>query len=197
MPKFFISYRRDDSRIESWAIYDLLSKYYGKRNVFIDVAGIKAGRDFRSQITEAINQCDLIVVMIGKNWEGRTDQGLRISSPDDFVRIEVEAALKKDGSPILPILVSDRKMPTAEGLPECIQPITFQHALEFRPQLDFERDKQRILKEIKERFPPGIWQRWRGVAVKTMISTALIAVLAISMVLIFLTSQNNEPKFTP
>ena len=47
MRAIFISYRRSDSEGEAGRLYDDLVELFGDRSVFMDVAAITAGRDFR------------------------------------------------------------------------------------------------------------------------------------------------------
>jgi hypothetical protein len=46
----FVSYRRSDSQGEAGRLFDDLVKHFGEYMVFMDVAGIEAGRDFRKAI---------------------------------------------------------------------------------------------------------------------------------------------------
>jgi hypothetical protein len=46
----FVSYRRSDSQGEAGRLFDDLVKHFGEDTVFMDVAAIEAGRDFRKAI---------------------------------------------------------------------------------------------------------------------------------------------------
>src|SRR4051812_43543626 len=110
MPRFFISYRRDDSLDIAGRIYDRLAAHFGHDEVFIDVDTIPFGVDFRSFLTDWIAQCEVVIVVIGRTWldcrfEGGPKAGQRrLEDPADFVRIEVAAALAR-GIPVIPVLV--------------------------------------------------------------------------------------------
>ena len=96
--KIFINYRREDSIATAGRLRDRLAQTFGQKNLFMDVDSIALGRDFRSVLQEVLASCDLMLVLIGRNWvdvkdeEGRT----RLENPGDFVRLEIEAALKRD-----------------------------------------------------------------------------------------------------
>jgi hypothetical protein len=76
--KIFISYRREASPAESGRIYDRLWPRYGRENVFKDVDNIPLGADFRRILSDAVAQCDVMLVIIGRQWVSITDaQGQR------------------------------------------------------------------------------------------------------------------------
>jgi hypothetical protein len=77
----------------------------GRDNVFLDVDSIDLGVDWFSVLTEWVGACDVLVAVIGRNWVSTTGKnGLRrIDDPDDFVRIEIEAALQRNVR-LIPVL---------------------------------------------------------------------------------------------
>jgi TIR domain len=149
----FISYRREDARGVAGRIYDRLSDRLGSENVFFDVDNIAPGLDFVEVLSERVGACDALVAIIGKGWlaSADTDGGRRLDREDDFVRIEIEAALKR-GVPVIPVLVEDATMPRSVDLPESLrklarrQGVTIDHA---RFNSDVER-LIRVLSAIEE-----------------------------------------------
>ena len=73
---------------------------FSKESIFKDFNTIEPGEDFVVTIKKALEQCDVLLVIIGKSWLNMKDQkGLaRLNDPDDFVRIEIATALKKEYS---------------------------------------------------------------------------------------------------
>lgn len=63
-----------------------------------DVDSIQLGDDFVEAITRAVGSCDVVIVLVGDEWLTITDQNgrLRLDDPDDFVRLEVRAALARN-----------------------------------------------------------------------------------------------------
>ena len=127
----FISYRRGDTEGHAGRLYDDLVKYFGKDKVFMDVAGIEPGRDFRHVIDEQVTSCGVLLAIIGKDWINVKDGNgqLRLDNPSDFVRLETATALKRD-IPVIPVLVHGAAMPLAEQLPADLADLCYRNAVE-------------------------------------------------------------------
>jgi len=127
----FVSYRRSDSEGEAGRLFDDLVSHFGEQMVFMDVAGIEAGRDFRKAIEESVAGCGVLLVIMGPSWATAKDETgrLRLEDPNDFVREEVASALRRD-IPVVPVLVRGAKMPRAEQLPESVKDLAFRNAVE-------------------------------------------------------------------
>ena len=131
MRAIFISYRRSDSEGEAGRLFDDLVTHFGEQMVFMDVAGIEAGRDFRKAIEESVAGCGVLLVIIGPSWAIAKDENgrLRLEDPNDFVREEVASALRRD-IPVIPVLVRGAKVPRAEQLPDSVKDLAFRNAVE-------------------------------------------------------------------
>jgi len=127
----FVSYRRSDSQGEAGRLFDDLVKHFGEDSVFMDVAAIEAGRDFRKAIEEGVTKCGVLLVVIGTEWhDARDEHGVpRLNDPSDFVRIETASALKRD-IPVIPVLVRGAQMPTAEQLPDDLKELAYRNCIE-------------------------------------------------------------------
>ena len=91
MKRAFLSYRRADSSDVTGRIYDHLKERFGDECLFKDVHSIPLGGDFRSEISKAITDCDVLLVVIGDDWLNAADSKgqLRLEQPDDYVRNEI------------------------------------------------------------------------------------------------------------
>ncbi|HEX6799284.1 MAG TPA: toll/interleukin-1 receptor domain-containing protein [Ktedonobacterales bacterium] len=147
MAKIFISYRREDTAEICGRIFDRLETHYGDHSVLKDVDSIPAGADFRAYLAHMVTQCDVMMVVIGPRWFGLDPYHPRIQDPNDFVRSEVELALRR-GIPIIPVLVYGVDMPAATALPPSLAPLSFRHALWVRGDPDFRRDLDRVISGI-------------------------------------------------
>ena len=145
----FISYRRADSIHIADRIYEHLKSHFGKENIFKDVDNISLGLDFRQIIDEAVGSCRVLIAIIGKDWlDIKNEQGRRLDNPTDFVRIEIESALRR-GIPVIPVLVDDAQMPLERDLPTTLQGLTDHNGIKIRPDPDFQNDMKRLTNGIK------------------------------------------------
>ena len=127
----FISYRRDDTEGESGRLYDDLVEAYGDSSVFMDVAGIQPGIDFRQAIDDNVASCGVLLAIIGPTWATITghDGTRRLDNPSDYVRLEIALALKR-GIPVIPVLVHEAHMPALEQLPDDLKDLRYRNSVE-------------------------------------------------------------------
>jgi formylglycine-generating enzyme required for sulfatase activity len=131
MTTVFISYRRENTAGEARALFNDLASRLGEGSVFMDVDSIALGRDFRSVLQETTASCDVMLVLIGRNWADAKDEGgrVRLGNPADYVRLEIESALKRDIA-VTPVLVQGAHMPAAEDLPAEIRNLAYRNGFE-------------------------------------------------------------------
>jgi hypothetical protein len=127
----FISYRREDVEGHARSLFQDLTAEFGKERVFMDVAGIEPGLDFRRVIDQQVASCEVLLAMIGKDWLDAKDESgrRRLDQPADFVRLETASALKRD-IPVVPVLVHGARMPQAEELPDALKDLAYRNAVE-------------------------------------------------------------------
>jgi hypothetical protein len=127
----FVNYRRSDSEGEAGRLFDDLELNFAQVSVFMDVAAIEAGRDFRKAIDHSVANCSVLLAVIGQEWLDAKDADgrRRLDDPNDFVRIELASALRRD-IPVVPVLVRAAKMPRADQLPDDLKELAFRNALE-------------------------------------------------------------------
>jgi hypothetical protein len=147
--RVFISYRREETAWQAGWLFDRLVDRFGRDQIFKDIDSIELGDDFVEVITAAVGSCDVLLALIGDRWLTVTDgQGnARLDNPDDFVRLEIEAALTRDVR-VIPILVGRAGMPRAEELPANLAKLVRRNALELSPS-HFESDTGRLLKVLE------------------------------------------------
>lgn len=160
MPNIFLSYRRSDSQDVIGRIYDRLSVHFSKDRVFRDIDSIPLGADFRLIVEQAVEQADVVLVLIGPTWLTTTDARgqRRLDDPNDLVRIEVETALRT-GKPIIPLTVAQAAMCSVSDLPESLRPLVFRNGMTVRPDPDFHRDLSQliaVLEGLSGHRPPAV-----------------------------------------
>jgi hypothetical protein len=143
--RIFISYRRDETAYAAGWLFDRLAEQYGRGRIFKDVDSVVLGDDFVEVITAAVGSCDVLLALIGSRWLTIADEGgtRRLDDPNDFVRLELEAALTRPVR-VIPILVDAARMPRADELPPSLAPLVRRQALELSPSR-FTSDTNRLL----------------------------------------------------
>jgi hypothetical protein len=153
MSKILISYRREDSADVTGRIYDRLVQKFGQGAVFKDVDSIPLGVDFRIYLDEQVAKCEVFLAVIGRDWMknmGSTGK-TRLDDPRDFVRIEIESALKRQ-IPVIPVLVSGATIPPAKRLPLSIQDLSYRNGIAVRADPDFHRDMDRLIESLTQKI---------------------------------------------
>jgi TPR repeat protein len=144
----FICYRREDSAGFARLIYDRLTHKLGHESVFFDVDNIPPGLDFVDILSERVGQCDALIAVIGKNWASSRylDDQRRLDDPNDFVRIEIEAALARKIR-VIPILVDGATMPRPDDLPDSLKKLTRRQGIEIS-HTRFDSDVERLTRAL-------------------------------------------------
>jgi hypothetical protein len=141
--RIFISYRRDDSRGYAGRLQGDLSRRYTEEHVFRDVE-IPPGADFGEYITGLVDKCNVVLAIIGPRWlDARDREGeRRIDDPDDWVRLEIERALARDGVEVIPVLVDGARLPPREELPPSLLGLRRRNAFELSDsRWDYDLDQ--------------------------------------------------------
>jgi uncharacterized membrane protein YhaH (DUF805 family) len=144
----FLNYRRDSSSGSAGRIFDLLKRCLPDAHVFMDVDSIEPGIDFLEAIDQQIRTSDYFVAVIGPGWSEAqgADGRRRLDDPNDSVRLEIEAALRREIR-VVPVLVEGAKMPSANDLPESLGPFARRNAYEIAHH-SFVSDVSELSKRI-------------------------------------------------
>jgi len=148
MPRISISYRRDDSLDITGRIFDRLAGHFGREAVFRDIDSIPLGADFRRHIDRVLGESDIILAIVGPRWIGPDNEHLRLASPADPVRVEIETALRKE-KPLIPVLVSHAGMPDPEVLPDSLRDFAYRNAVQVDGGQDFDVHVSRLIRAIE------------------------------------------------
>jgi TIR domain/Bacterial SH3 domain len=147
--KIFINYRRGDDPGYTGRLFDRLQDAFAPEQLFLDVDNIAPGLDFVRVLDERVAECDVVLAVIGKGWlDARDAKGARrLEDPDDFVRIEIAAALSQDKR-VIPVLVGDAPMPRPDELPEALRPLARRNAVRLTHER-FRADMQGLIKALQ------------------------------------------------
>lgn len=144
----FISYRRGDSAPYAGRLSDRLVARFGAEAVFMDIDDIALGADFPRVLAETLARTDVLLVLIGPGWLGARapDGNPRLDDPRDYVRFEIETAIRL-GKRVIPVLVGGAAMPGAAQLPPQLAPLSRYNALEIG-DARFDQDVERLLEAM-------------------------------------------------
>jgi uncharacterized membrane protein YhaH (DUF805 family) len=129
--RIFINYRRGDSQGAAGRLYDRLLTHFDRERLFMDVDAIEPGVDFVKTLDEQLSSCSAFIAVIGPGWlAARNSNGNpRLDNPNDYVRMEIESALKRDVR-VIPVLVDGADMPQPTDLPPSLEPLSRRNAIE-------------------------------------------------------------------
>jgi hypothetical protein len=126
----FVSYRRDDCSGHAGRLFDNLTKHFGEDQIFMDIDTIQPGEDFVEVIEKAVGSCEIVIAVMGQRWLSSGDgTSRRLDNPNDFVRLEIATALKRNIR-VIPVLVQKATMPSPQDLPGDIAQLSRRHAVE-------------------------------------------------------------------
>jgi hypothetical protein len=186
--RVFINYRRADTADVAGRLYDTLAARFGDDEVFMDIDDLEPGVDFQAVLNEAVEACDAVLAVIGRNWLTAMNQKghRRLDDPDDYVRVELQTALERDAL-VIPLLVHGAEMPRSDELPPALRKLARRNALEMS-NTRWTHDVRKLvetLEDVAEGQPGG--RRWRrrrlaGIAAggSVVVAAAVAGALALS-----------------
>jgi len=147
--RIFISYRRDDSAGHAGRAFDRLKTDFGQDVLFMDVDAIPLGANFVRVLRDEVAKCSTLLAIIGPNWlDARDEDGARrLDNPNDFVRVEIAAALQRD-IPVIPILLEGARIPKAQTLPDDLKELSERNGLDVR-HASFHADMDKLVKGLR------------------------------------------------
>ena len=115
----------------------------------MDVEAIDGGVDFVKVLEDAVQSCDVVIALVGRQWLNiKNEWGeRRLENVEDFVRIEIVAALNRDIR-VIPILVDGMNMPRSTELPESLKPLARRNALQVSYN-SFNADANRLISHLE------------------------------------------------
>jgi len=153
MSRIFINYRRQDTEGYVGRLYDHLLKQFKPEDIFMDVQNMEPGANFAEVLEDAVSKCEIFLAMIGPHWLTLENKGgeRRLDEWNDFVRLEIEIALKQ-GKKVIPILVGNAQIPNPTQLPDSIQSLAMYHAVELS-HMRFATDVEDLISFMRDMLP--------------------------------------------
>ncbi|MGH3874344.1 MAG: toll/interleukin-1 receptor domain-containing protein [Pseudonocardiaceae bacterium] len=192
MGGIFISYRRGGHIGVVSALHHRLTESFGSDQVFLDTESLRPGDRFPVELAKAVCDSAVVLAVIHAQWLSECDANgvRRLDEPDDWVRKELELAVK-NSKKIIPILLDETPMPRRDQLPELIRDVADCQAYRIRAgsgieelvsQVDGDVALSWTPAEVIETTPSRRPGRWLValVAVLALLSLAAPSVLALT-----------------
>jgi hypothetical protein len=149
----FVSYRRDETTPYAGWLADRLGATLGQQNVFRDIGSIEPGMDFVEAIERALGVCAVMLVLIGRSWATALKEREQ-PGQEDYTRLEVATALKRDNVRVIPVLVQEALMPRAEELPEDLVSLRRRQAVALH-DTNWESDVAYLIAQVEKIIGSG------------------------------------------
>jgi hypothetical protein len=122
----------------------------------MDIDSIPFGVDFHDFLSGRVGEAKTVLALIGHGWADASDEAgnRRLDNPDDFVRIEIEAALQR-GIPLGAVLIDGAPMPRPEQLPETMSALTRRNAAFLDSGRDFNIHMNRLIADLEGHLNGG------------------------------------------
>jgi TIR domain len=184
----FINYRREDTAGHAGRLYDALAARFGDDHVFMDIDAIDPGEDFTKVVEQSVGSCDVLLALIGRTWTTTADREgrRRLDKPNDWVRVEIQTALDRPDTRVIPTLVQGAEMPSSDDLPQQLQKLSHRNAFEIRDSR-WRSDVERLIADLEElakgrsrppkalgRLPAWARTRWALLAGGVLLTAAVV-----------------------
>jgi hypothetical protein len=146
----FINYRRDDTDAEARELGRALKDKFGEDNVYVDVDQ-DAGIDWLKRLKSRGAASGVILALIGRQWLATlqaASMALAAGGPEDFVRSEIQWALRDWPGVLIPVLFGV-SMPQPAELPRSIRGLCRGQAAELR-HASYDRDLESLIERLEK-----------------------------------------------
>ena len=144
--KVFISYRRSDTQHVAGRLGDRIGTRF---TLFMDIDDIPPGVDFTTVVRRAIDESDVLLVLIGPHFLGvGADGERRLDKSGDWVAEEVGTGLARDIA-VVPVLVDGAQMPSVAELPGKLKGLAHRQALRLT-HVSFNSDAERLIETLDD-----------------------------------------------
>jgi hypothetical protein len=150
-----------------------------------------AGANFPTVLEQRLAECKVMIVLIGPDWlNARDEQGhRRLDHPDDWVRLEIARALKRNIT-VIPVCVGGGGLPSKAVLPDDIRGL-LDHQATSITIAGFRNDMAGLVRDIRSIPSPLPLRRFGTIAAVVFLLLAVLALTPTSVV------RNMRERFRP
>jgi O-acetyl-ADP-ribose deacetylase (regulator of RNase III) len=142
----FVNYRVQDQPGYATLVHQALAQHLGADEVFLASRSIRLGDDFVNQVFDTLNQCQVLIAVIGTEW-----RNLLGDPRHDWVQREISTAFSR-GLRVIPVLIEDAEMPGEEDLPSGIAMLARCQHLRLR-HYTIENDLAHLVRDLRGLVP--------------------------------------------
>jgi hypothetical protein len=174
MSTIFLSYRRGDAKGTTGRLFDWLEEHYGSDGIFMDTDDIPLGVDFRKHIQRYIAQAEVLLAVIGSQWNGLGPNGKRrLSDKADWIRIEIQLALEAQVA-VVPLFVDGTDLPIPGRLPRSLRELAFHQAEHIDSGRDFPSHFERLVKKLDKLIEGRRAERFLSASPPSLVTRASV-----------------------
>ena len=153
--RIFICYRRACDQARASHLHGVLKREFGDDEVFMDLR-VPGGVNIREYITAQLQSCEVLLVVIGPRWLDvkDADGGRRLDNGDDYVRLEIETALRSSAK-VVPVIVEKARMPAPRDLPPTLAGLGDLAEAEISDGRNWDGDVGWLVSTIREHLSPA------------------------------------------
>ena len=180
MASIYLSYRPGDNDAVAGRLYDQLVERFGKDAVIWRAPGAPSAG--RGGVEAGLRDAAVVVALVGPRWlRGEPGGPPPLTLPDDPVRVELEAALRRR-LPVIMALTTGGAPPPAPYLPPALRLLGALAPVPLRDDPDFRRDLARLSQGLEQYVAPLTAARGvRGISTPAFALLGATALLVVSL----------------
>ncbi len=135
---------------------------------------MRAGAKFPTVLEQRLAECKVMIVLIGPDWlNSRDEQGhRRLESSDDWVRLEIAHALRRDIT-VIPVRVNGAELPERAALPDDIRGL-LDHQAASVTNAGFRHEMSGLVHDLRSISSPRPWRRFGAIAAGVLLLLTLL-----------------------
>jgi hypothetical protein len=151
--RLFLNYRHEDTGFAG-RLSDSLEAVFGHGSVsrYVNDPDLTSASD--RSAAQQIRAIDAVLVMIGPRWLDAQSGQRKLDRSDDFVRLQIEAALAENKT-VIAVLVNGATMPDSAALPAAIEALAHCEAFSLN-DATWSADVDRLVTRLRPTLPVPI-----------------------------------------
>jgi hypothetical protein len=151
LKRLFINYRQSDTKPTAHSLHRDLKQRLAPDQMFLDEHDIQGGEEWPTRLRTELAAAHVVFALIGPGWlsaENPDSKQRRLDEPGDWVRRELEEALKRrktNSITLVPVRVDNANKPESAHLPESLRDLPSIQAEDLRNGKDWDHDVDKLV----------------------------------------------------